>query len=117
MHEMSLVTSLLRIIEEELKNHPRAKLCAVRVRYGALANIVPDAMQFAFEALTEGTALSGAKLEMEEEAVRLRCVCGTLFTPEQKNELLLVPCPVCGQESGHEVESGRELYLDRMEVE
>ena len=49
MHEMSLVTSLLSIIREEMERHPLHRLLQVRARYGALANIVPEALSVAFE--------------------------------------------------------------------
>ena len=49
MHKMSLVTSLLSIIREEMERHARHRLLQVRVRYGALANIVPEALSVAFE--------------------------------------------------------------------
>ncbi len=55
MHEMSVVTSLLSIVREEMAKHDVHRLLLVRVRYGALANIVPEALSFAFEALTAGT--------------------------------------------------------------
>jgi len=117
MHEMSIVTSLLSLVEEELTKRQLQKLLVVRVRHGALANIVPDALSFAFEALTQGTPFEGARLELEEEPIVLRCSCGASFSPEQKRELLFVPCPVCGETLGHTVEKGRELYLQHIEAE
>ena len=65
MHEMSLVTSLLSIIREEMERHALHRLLQVRVRYGALANIVPEALSVAFEALTAGTDWEGAVLQTE----------------------------------------------------
>jgi len=117
MHEMSIVTSLLALVGEELKKHRLEKLLVVRVRHGALANIVPDAMNFAFEALTQDSLFAGARLELEEEPVILRCTCGASFSPEQKRELLFAPCPACGETVGHTVEKGRELYLQHIEAE
>jgi len=117
MHEMSIVTSLLSIVDEELTKRQLQKLLVVRVRHGALANIVPEAMSFAFEALTQGSSFEGARLELEEEPVVLRCTCGASFSPEQKRELLFVPCPACGKTRGHTVEKGRELYLQHIEAE
>jgi hydrogenase nickel incorporation protein HypA/HybF len=88
-----------------------------RVRHGALANIVPEAMRFAFEALTQGGPFEGARLELEEEPVVLRCSCGASFSPEHKRDLLFVACPACGETRGHTVEKGRELYLLHIEAE
>ena len=117
MHELSIVTSLLSLVEEELTKRRLEKLLAVRIRHGALANVVPEALSFAFEALTQGGPFEGARLELEEEPVILRCSCGANFSPEQRRELLFAPCPACGERLGHAVEKGRELYLQDIEAE
>ncbi len=117
MHELSVVTSLLALVREEMAKHGVQRLLSVRVRYGALTNIVPEALSFAFEALTAGTDFDGAVLEMEETPLELRCSeCGSLFSPKEKN-LFLATCPNCGSREGHQVESGRELYLQHLEAE
>ena len=69
MHEMSLVTSLLSIIREETERHALHRLLQVRARYGALANIVPEALSVAFEALTAGTDWEGAKKSPSRSSV------------------------------------------------
>ena len=114
---MSIVTSLLSLVAEELNKRQLKKLLVARVRHGALANVVPEAMYFAFEALTQGGPFEGARLELEEEPVVLRCACDVCFSPERKSELLFVPCPACGATRGHAVEKGRELYLQHIEAE
>ena len=116
MHEMSIVTNLLALVAEELQKHKLEKLLMARVRYGALANIVPEAMHFAFEALTRGSPFEGARLELEEEPLVLRCSCGAGFSPDTKHELLVAPCPACNEPLGHTVEKGRELYLQHIEA-
>ena len=117
MHEISLVTTLLALIEEELAKHQLTKLHVVRVRYGALANVVPEAMSFAFEALTQGGSFEGARLELEEEPLVLRCACGASFSPGHTRGLRFAPCPACSETHGHTVEKGRELYLQHIEAE
>jgi hydrogenase nickel incorporation protein HypA/HybF len=117
MHEIAIVTNLLTLVEEELAKRQLHKLLVVRVRHGALANIVPDAMSFAFDALTQGSPFAGARLELETEPVVLCCPCGARFSPDLKWELLFAPCPVCGATQGHAVEKGRALYLQHIEAE
>lgn len=117
MHEMSVATSLLAIVREELAKHDVEKLLLVRVRYGVLANLVPEALEFAFEALTAGTDFEGARIELAQVPVRLACGgCGKEFEPEGR-EQLFAPCPACGEEIGHNVLSGRELYVEHIEAE
>lgn len=117
MHELSVATSLLSIVREEAAKHHVQRVLLVRVRYGTLTNIVPEALSFAFETLTAGTELEGTVLEMEEVPLTLRCSsCSLVFTPEE-NSLFFAKCPSCGAEEGHEVETGRELYLQHLEAE
>ena len=108
MHEMSVVTSLLSIVREEMEKHDVHRLLLVRVRYGALSNIVPEALSFAFE---------GAVLETEEVPITLKCSqCGHTF-PAVKGEHFFAPCPACGEQYGHSMETGRELYVQHIEAE
>ena len=117
MHEMSVVTSMLSIVQDEMDKHNVHTLLLVRVRYGDLANIVPEAMAFAFEALTQGTPLEGAQLELERVPVTLRCPqCNTEFTPPPE-ESFFAPCPNCKTQIGHTVVTGRELYIQHIEAE
>ena len=116
MHEMSLATSLLNIIKEEMAKAGKTRLIRVTLRYGALSNVLPEALSTAFELLTEGTDLAGAELVMLEEPASLVCAsCGREFTPANRRDLFM-PCPGCGRETGHRVSSGKGLYIDSMEV-
>ncbi len=117
MHEMSIVSSLLDIVQDEMHKHNVNRLLLVRVQYGALANIVPEALSFAFETLTMGTPFEGAVLEMEEIPLTLRCyACGTIFTPHPE-EHFFASCPTCGAQAGHTVQTGRELFVQHIEAE
>ena len=61
--------------------------------------------------------LAGVRLDLEEIPVRLRCrSCGAEFTVEQ-GATPFAPCPACGEELGHAVLSGRELYIEYLELE
>lgn len=118
MHEMSLTVSLLDIVREEMQKHDAKKLVLVRLRCGALANVVPEALAMAFEVLTDGTEFAGARLELVEEALRLACGgCGREFAPEATAAAMFTPCPACGEDIGHRVLSGKELYIDHLEVD
>lgn len=117
MHELSIAQSLLAVIQEEMAKHGKEKLISVKVKHGRLAAVVPEALDMAFTVLTEETPLAGARLDLEELPVRLRCrTCGREFVPEG-GTLPLAPCPACGEELGHTVLSGRELYIDYLELE
>lgn len=117
MHEISIADSILKIVKDELEKHRLQKLLLVRVRYGAMSSVVPESLRFCFEAMIAETPWEGARMELEEVPVKLRCcACETLFTPED-GEVLGAVCPSCGQPLGHTVEQGRELCIQHIEAE
>lgn len=117
MHEMSLASGLINIIKEEMTKAEKARLIRVTLCYGALSNVLPEALSTAFELLTEGTPLSGAEIVLNEEPAVLSCwACRHSFTLSGRHEIFM-PCPACGRELGHRVVSGKGLYIHSMEVE
>lgn len=128
MHEMSLLTSILSIVRDELHSHKLTRLISVKICYGELAQVVPDSLYFAFEALTVGTDLDGAILELECIPLKLACgACKEAFSHENASKkqegmsakiaTLTMSCPFCGAAGGHTVLAGKELYVAQMEAE
>ena len=117
MHEMAIAQSLADILRQEIAKRNLGSITTVRVKYGRLSTVVPDALTFSFEILAQGTELEGAVLEMEEIPIRVRCrACAGEFTPEEES-LIYMPCPRCGEEFGHEILTGKELYIDSIETD
>jgi hydrogenase nickel incorporation protein HypA/HybF len=102
MHEMSLVEELLAQAECIAAEH-RGQIEEVFVSVGPLAGVEPLLLQSAFETL----APTGARLVIDEIALRVRCEsCGQEFEPER----LILVCPAC--ESGNcKVLAGDALML------
>ena len=116
MHEMSIAQSLLQMAEDEIARQGCTRLEVVNVTYGSLSGVVPESLQFCFEVMVQGTPHEGARLELTELPLRLRCTaCGKVFGGEGQDALWL-PCPGCGEQFGHVVEQGKELYLSRLEA-
>ncbi len=108
MHELSITQDVVRTVVEHTDGRAVA---GVRLRIGALAGIVPDAVRFCFDLATQGTTLEGAWLEIEEEPGRGRCrVCRNEFEMAD----LLPLCP-CGSTDA-EVVAGRSLMVTSVEV-
>ncbi len=117
MHELSIAESLIKIIGEEMAKHNLTKLLKVKIVYGQISAIVPEALETAFEVLTHGTSMAEAEVEIVANPMVVRCrQCSREFTPSHE-ERILMPCPECGTEMGHELISGRELYIDHIEAE
>jgi hydrogenase nickel incorporation protein HypA/HybF len=86
---------------------------AVEVSIGHLRQVVPSSLEFAFELLSNGTPLEGARLELNEVAPRGRCRdCGV------ETELHDFPLR-CGRCGGLDLEllAGEELQVEAIEIE
>ena len=113
MHEFSIMQSALNQALREARLAGAARVHEIRLRVGVLSGVVPDALQFAFEALTPGTPAEGARLTIEEVPARFWCApCGKEFVSAN----LYAECPDCGHPS-NELRAGRELELSSMEVD
>ena len=117
MHEFSLMTSVMDIARQELERHGASRLTLLRIRYGELDQVLPDAMRMAFEAMTAGTPHEGARLELVEEPLELRCsLCGHEFHPDGR-AALYAPCPACGDTVPFRVVRGEGIFLDHLEAQ
>jgi hydrogenase nickel incorporation protein HypA/HybF len=113
VHEMGIVSEVLVAVVEASERAGAVRINSVRATVGELTAIVPDALRFAWEALTPGTLAEGAVLEITETAARSRCLeCGTEFGHSRFDRL----CPSCGG-FACEVLAGNELRIDDMDVD
>lgn len=111
MHEAGIAQEILDVVNEIAARHGLSKVSGVRLRIGAMRQIVPDALRFAFEALGRGSVAEGARITIDEVAVRCSCrACGSIFAVEDYDFF----CPVC---NGMEVTvmEGKELSIDSVE--
>ena len=113
MHELSVAQRLVELVSAELGEDVAPKVRSVRLRLGPLSGVVAQALLFAYDAATEGTALQGSVLEIEEVTPAVFCAkCG------KERELASVQrlrCPVC-RSPAPEVVRGRELEVLSVEV-
>ena len=117
MHEFSLMASVLDRAAEEMERHGASRLTLLRLRYGELDHVQPDSMRMAFEAMTGGTPSEGARLELVEEPLLLRCpLCRNTFRPSGR-ESMFAPCPSCGKAASYSVEKGDGIILEHLEAE
>jgi len=113
MHEMGIANSILEGVAAELRRRPGMRAIKVGVRVGELAGVDPDALSFAFEALTLETELAGLGLDVEYVAPQSRCRdCSRDF--EVRNYELL--CPFCSSLNTERI-SGDEMEFKYLELE
>jgi len=113
MHELSIMESALNLALDQARKAGGTRLYGIRLRIGALSGVVPEALRFAFEVLTPGTAAEGAELSIENIPARFWCArCEREFQSDD----MFGDCPKCHQPSG-DLRVGREMELASLEIE
>jgi hydrogenase nickel incorporation protein HypA/HybF len=109
MHELSLAEAIAAIAEEHAGGRRVAK---VEVKIGHLRQVVPSALTFAFELVTQGTFVEGAELEIKDVPARVAC-----RSCKADSGLVELPfaCPSCGSVDV-DLRAGEELFVDALEL-
>ena len=110
MHELSIAEAVVAIAEQHARGR---RVEVVELKVGHLRQVVPGALELAFQLVAEGTVVEGAELAIEQVPVRVRCrdcaaESGAVEFP--------LGCPSCG---GLDVEvvAGEELHVEALELE
>jgi hydrogenase nickel incorporation protein HypA/HybF len=108
MHELGITRNIIAIVGAAAKGRP---VRCVTLEVGKLSGVMSEAIAFCFDAVSQGTALEGARLEILEIAGRARCdECGAEF----ETASLFAPCP-CGSRRFVRLQ-GEELKIKSMEL-
>jgi hydrogenase nickel incorporation protein HypA/HybF len=108
MHELAVTEA---IVEQIAAKTEGSEVRQVRLEIGKLSGVVADSIRFCFELVTEGTALEGAALYIDEPNGRGACgTCGSSFSLQQ----LILLCP-CGS-ADVQIVDGAQLLIKSVEV-
>jgi hydrogenase nickel incorporation protein HypA/HybF len=110
MHELSIAQAIAQVALDHA--HGR-RVHKIELQVGHLRQVVPSALEFAFELVAQATPLEGAELVIEQVPARGRCrACDALTTMTS----FPLQCGGCG---GLDVEliAGEELLVDALEIE
>lgn len=107
MHELGITRNIVAIVAEHAGGR---RVARVTVDVGRLSGVMSEAIHFAFDVVSRGTVLEGARLELADIDGRGRCRgCGAEFpTPD-----LFTPCP-CGSRNVERI-AGEELRIREFE--
>ena len=111
MHEMSIAQSIVEIVDDVVKGRADS-VEKVFVEVGALVAVVPDSLEFCYDAITSGTPLEGSKLVIREIPIRVRC---SDCERESEVESFVFRCPACDGRS-LKMLSGNEFSVTEIEV-
>ncbi|MDI9370566.1 MAG: hydrogenase maturation nickel metallochaperone HypA [Synergistaceae bacterium] len=111
MHELSLAEAIVSALLKMYEDEGWSGVKRVRLRIGALRQVFPDMLEFAFGTLVKDTPFSDASLEIEEVPLTNRCgECGEPWAED------CASCPSCGSLK-RETVTGMELEIHSVEVE
>jgi hydrogenase nickel incorporation protein HypA/HybF len=110
MHELSIARAVVQIAEEHADGRP---VTSIWLRVGHLRQVVPRALELAFEIASRDTLVDGARLHIEHVAPSGDCRdCGART---QLGELPL-RCAACGSLDVALV-AGEELQVESIELD
>jgi hydrogenase nickel incorporation protein HypA/HybF len=110
VHELSLADAVVTIARDHARGR---RVTGVDVRIGRLRQVVPEALEFAFELVAAGTEVEGAELRVEHVPVRVRCArCDA----ESEAPEFPLACAEC-MSIDVEVVAGDELLVESLELE
>ena len=93
MHELSLAGGILRLVEDAAAREHFSRVSHLHLEAGALAGVEVRALRFALDALSPGTCLDGAEIQIDEPpgtAWCLRCSASVIISTRAD------ACPHCG---------------------
>jgi len=113
MHEMTITQSLVDIALEEAKKANAKKIVSVDVVLGEMSGAVDQCVELYFQLMTKDTIAEGAKLNFRKVPNRAKCrKCCNIFNIGD----IFWKCDKC---NSYEIEiiSGKELYIESIEVD
>jgi hydrogenase nickel incorporation protein HypA/HybF len=113
VHELAIAESIVQNVLAACERNGYRRVSAVGLRIGVLTDVVPDALEFGFRAITRDTSLRNTVLEIEH--VSVQGTCRTCKFEFQVEEFVFV-CPRC---EGRDISmsQGNELDIAYLDIE
>ena len=114
MHELGIMTGVMDAVTKSAHDAGADKVLKVTLSVGEMTECIQDALEFAFEALTEDDPfVRDAELTINMIKPKSRCLeCGAEFVHDRFHMF----CPECDS-FATELLAGRELQIDSIEVD
>ena len=113
MHEYPITEQIVKIALNHLKDTDAKRVTAIHLVLGENSGIVAESIHMYFDLIAEGTPCSQAEIVIKRIKPTLICpACGTEFVRKPMS----FACPKCDTD-GHPTETGKEFYLESIEVE
>lgn len=112
MHELGIAENILQIVRQEVPENHAADVRSIRIRVGQLSGVVPESLDFCFNAIVSETDMRRASLRIEKIPLTSECrECKHRFSMDD----FAFSCPAC-KSANLELVSGRELEIVEIEL-
>ena len=113
MHELGITQSIVEIAEKTAREQNATKVLSVTIEVGELSGVIPDAVEFCYEACIQETFLEGSRLVINFIPGLAKC---DECRAEAKIDNMTFSCPACGSYSLQRLQ-GEELSIKEVEIE
>jgi hydrogenase nickel incorporation protein HypA/HybF len=108
MHEMPIAQGIIDQVQQVASENDAQLVTRIEVDLGEMRMVVPEALDAAFKAVSNGTIAEGAQLIMNDIPAEACCnVCQHRFKPDVEGCFL---CPNC-QQADVEIVEGKDIIL------
>lgn len=121
MHEVSVVSDIVKAILNELEKYNVESVEEVTMVIGELTNLGEEQMTFAYEIVTKGTVLEGSKLVIEKEKIQVCCNdCGyeggvdSIKSDYDSHSIPILSCPEC--RGSVKITSGQACMVKNLKI-
>ncbi|TAL67023.1 MAG: hydrogenase maturation nickel metallochaperone HypA [Bacteroidetes bacterium] len=112
MHEVSIAQEIIEIVKDYLPDGNGISVKSVKVDVGDFSNILPEALTFGFEVLTDNSGMKGAELIINKIPLTVNCInCNYISTLDEP----LFFCKKC-KSPNVEILTGTELKVTEIEL-
>jgi hydrogenase nickel incorporation protein HypA/HybF len=112
MHEVSLLENAMELALSCAQQQGATQIHRLTLRVGELSGVIPEALQFAFDIVVQGTIAEKSQLSIE--TIPAICYCSTCQQDFQPTDWIY-ECPTCHELSAKLLQ-GRDLELVSLEV-
>jgi hydrogenase nickel incorporation protein HypA/HybF len=113
MHELSIADNIVDIIRQNVDKERLSSVRSVFLKVGTFSGVVPDSLEFAYQAITASTDLEQSLLVIENIPFVIHCAeCKKDSTGEEGISI----CSLCGS-IDTAIISGKELQIKEIELD
>jgi hydrogenase nickel incorporation protein HypA/HybF len=113
MHELSIAESIVDIVHQYVAPERLCDVRSVSVKVGTFSGVVPDSLEFSYQAINAGTPLERSFLSLERIPFVVLCR-NCQWQSESEDGVVL--CPKCSSYNT-EILSGSELQVKDIELD